>query len=293
MTGIQARLTSPHERSRLAFACWLREERQAVRAKLPYFIGTLPTPDNSLPIAASEEVYLNAQVQSSLSGSELLVRSCLNRTAPGDPVHSGVEILTAIFAKISLDLEAHREVMRSNQPRRNWQQDGEWHPSRSTAVQCVIGTMAAETGSLAETADCLNDGSPKGETPGIATDNIRNACLRFASDNQWLFRITADDPTLVKLDAVLRSHGWEEAATAEVWKRVKAARHPVPVDLEFARALHRQGLILEWLTAAEAEAPMPPLDRLRRTSSILLGQQARYLNSRLKKLDQAAARGRK
>jgi hypothetical protein len=293
MTGIQARLTSPHERSRLAFACWLREEREAVRAKLPYFIGTLPTPDNSRPITPSEEVYLDALVRSNLNGSELLVRSCLNRNTPGGPVHAGVEILTAIFAKTSLDLEAHREVVRSNQPRRNWQQDGEWHPSRSTAVKCVVGTMAAETGSVAETADRLNDGSPKGETPGIAADNIRNACLRFASDNQWLFRITTDDPTLAKLDAVLRSLGWEEAATAAVWKRVKAARHPVPADLDFARGLLREGLMFDWLTAAEAEAPMPPSDRLRRTSSILLGQQARYLNSKLKKLDQAATRGRK
>jgi hypothetical protein len=291
-TEIQARLTSPHERSRLAFACWLREERQAVRAKLPYFIGTLQPPTDSRPLTASEEMYLSAQVDSVWNGAELVVRSCLKSSGPAFLDHPDVRLLTTLFAKTSLDLEAHREAMRNSKPRRVWQLDGEWHPARNTAVECVIGTMAAETGTLAETADCLNDGLPSDDA-GIASDNVRNACLRFATDNQCLFRITPDDPALAKLDAVLRSLGWEEAATAAVWKRVKAARRPVPVDLDFARGLHRRGLIFEWLTVAEAETAMPPVEHVRQTSSILLGQQARYLNSKLKKLDQAAARGRR
>lgn len=294
-TEIQARLTSPHERSRLAFACWLREERQAVRAKLPYFIGTLQPPRDSRPLTASEEMYLSAQVDSVWNGAELVVRSCLKSSGPAFLDHPDVRLLTTLFAKTSLDLEAHREAMRNGKPRRVWQLDGEWHPARNTAVECVVGTMAAETGTLAETADCLNDGLPSDNAnfATIQTDSVRNACLRFASDNQWLFEITPVDPAFTRLDAVLRSLGWEEAAAGVVWKKVKAARAPEPVDRNFVRHLHRRGLILEWLTAAEAEAPLPPLDRLGRTSSILLGQQARYLNSKLKKLDQAATRGRK
>jgi hypothetical protein len=294
MTDIQARLTSPHERSRLAFACWLREERQAVRAKLPYFIRTLPAPEDSRPLTASEEMYLSAQVESVWSGAELLVRSCLTLIAPGALEHPDAKLLTSLFAKGTLDLEAHREAMRNSRPRRVWQRDGEWHPARSTAVECVVGTIAAETGSLAETADCLNDGLPRNNAnfATIQMDNIRNACRRFAGDNQWLFEITPADPTFTRLDAALRSLGWEEAATGTVWKKVKAARSPEPVDRYFVRHLHRKGLIFDWLTAAEAEAPMPPVDRLRQTSSILLLQQARHLKGKLKRLDQAAARGR-
>lgn len=265
------RLTSPDERSLLAFKCWLRETCQLIHTSWRTYTPASKGKTRNLVTAATHPAsacdrsiirYIRVKTERERQVHLLRARAYIEENVPGALCLPGGDVLTQTIADLSNANDTLRqmlqitfEVGRSKQSKRRRDAD-EWRPTRQNVAETVMGTfitLSLHPSALAATAHHLSDGLPERDGKrehGVRSDHVDDAIYRFARDH---FRFRSSDEIL----GILVRVGREEQIADLLWEKVRATCRPWPASYERVQQLFADGKLLEWAAHLEETTEYP------------------------------------
>ncbi|KEQ07504.1 hypothetical protein [Pseudorhizobium pelagicum] len=292
------RLTSPDERSLLAFKCWLREACQTIQTRRLTYAPLSKQAAREVAAAAKRPAdrstssiirYMDVRNQRERQRYELRARAYLEAIAPAALDLPGASPLIDTIAELSATNESLRQIIlttfdatrpRSQKVRR----DGDdWRPSRQTVTKTTMGTLvslAERASAFADTAHHLSEGLPERDGKrehGIRSDHVEDAIYRFACDNFRFIPSAAMMGTLAVL-------GREEMIADQLWAKVLSASKPRPVTFTLIEQLFDEGVLLDWAADLEETTDLPSDAQVFAAYQVVLTMTIRRLKVEQKKL---------
>ena len=292
------RLTSPDERSLLAFKCWLRETCRSIQTT--YLTYAPLSKEKAREIAAAANLsagpsarsiirYMDVKNALERQSHERRARVYLQESIPEGLGFSGSTALIEMIATLSANNAALRQMLVNTfgadcakRQRRRWN-DEEWHPSRKTVTETVMGTFVSHSlspSALADTAHHLSEGLPERDGKrehGVRSDHVDDAIYRFACDN---FRFISS----ASIVSTLANLGREELIADRLWAKVQDACKPRPVTSILVEHLFDEGALLEWAADFEETVSHPTSAQITEAYQTVLTMAIRRLDVEQRKL---------
>lgn len=250
---------TPHDRSFIAFACWLGEMFDFYDAGMT---GYVPT---SLPAISGDQFadqLLTYYARSAADTRELhriVVREDLAKFVPvqGLATEQADMFVNRYAESLMLGqvqsrtgaLQRHAEKQRLRGSTESSTDAGKWRPRRRTMGVITAGgylSLPDDKRTLRTTADLLNRGVPTG-CKNVGTGHVRDALRAFA---RLHYRALVGD----NADSVYRWVRMNWDVFDRLWIRALEYARPEPLDSKIVQRLEASGALFEWRREAEMAA---------------------------------------